>query len=116
MMEKRRANEIYGQIKQRRIDPGILQTTDGPGGDGTDSSSTGFSAKVFPINAFGTKRLEMEYTEELPVEGLTSHFMFPLKPSYGEAETVGELSVTLRVLSDIPIEPLARATAPFRCR
>ncbi|HEY2866766.1 MAG TPA: VWA domain-containing protein, partial [Pyrinomonadaceae bacterium] len=113
MMEKRRANQIYGQIKQRRIDPGILQTTDGPGGDGTDSSSTGFSAKIFPINAFGTKRLEMEYTEELPVEGLTSHFMFPLKPSYGEAETVGELSVTLRVLSDIPIEPLARGDRAF---
>jgi Ca-activated chloride channel family protein len=55
----------------------------------------------------------MEYTEELPVEGLTSHFMFPLKPSYGEAETVGELSVTLRVLSDIPIEPLARGDRAF---
>jgi Ca-activated chloride channel family protein len=108
MMEKRRANQIYGQIKQRRVDPGILQTTDGPGGDGTDSASTGFSAKIFPINAYGTKRLEMEYTEELPIEGLTSHFMFPLKPSYGETQTVAEFNLSLRVLSDLPIEPLNR--------
>ena len=106
MMEKRRANQVYSQIKQRRVDPGILQTTDGPGGDGTSSSSTGFSAKIFPINPYGTKRLEMEYTEELPVEGLMSHFMFPLKPSYGEAQTVGEFNLTLRVLSDMPIEPV----------
>jgi Ca-activated chloride channel family protein len=113
MMEKRRANQIYSQIKQKRVDPGILQTTDGPGGDGTDSASTGFSAKIFPINAYGTKRLEMEYTEELPVEGLTSHFMFPLKPSYGEAQTVGEFNLTLRVVSDLPIEPLARDDNPF---
>ena len=111
MMEKRRANQIYGQIKQRRVDPGILQTTDGA--DGPDSSATGFSAKIFPINAYGTKRLEMEYTEVLPVQGLTSHFMFPLKPSYGEAQTVGEFNLRLRVVSDLPIEPLQRDDNAF---
>ena len=113
MMEKRRANQIYSQIKQRRVDPGILQTTDGPGGDGTDSSATGFSAKIFPINAYGTKRLEMEYTEELPVEGLTSHFTFPLKPSYGEEQTAAEFNLSIRVVSDLPIEPLARDDIAF---
>jgi Ca-activated chloride channel family protein len=113
MMEKRRANQIYGQIKQPKVDPGILQTTDGPGGDGTESSSTGFSAKIFPINAYGTKRLEMEYTEELPVEGLTSHFIFPLRPSYGEAQTVDEFNLSIRVLSDLPIEPVRSDNEPF---
>ena len=113
MMEKRRANQIYGQIKQRQVDPGILQTTDGPGGDHSESSSTGFSAKIFPINPFGTKRLEMEYTEELPVEDLTSHFMFPLRPSYGEAQTVGAFNLSLRVISDFPVLPLMPDNAPF---
>ncbi|HYP49904.1 MAG TPA: VIT and VWA domain-containing protein, partial [Pyrinomonadaceae bacterium] len=101
MMERRRANQIYGEIKQARVDPGILQTTD------ETESSAGFSARIFPINAYGTKRLEMEYTEDLPVENLTSHFTFPLKPAYGETQKVGELNLKIRVLSDYPMTPLA---------
>nr|MDQ3798467.1 VIT and VWA domain-containing protein [Acidobacteriota bacterium] len=100
MMERRRANHIYGEIKQAQIDPGILQTTD------ESESGAGFSAKIFPINAFGTKRLEMEYTEDLPVENLTSRFTFPLKPAYGETQTVSELNLKIRVLSDYAITPL----------
>jgi Ca-activated chloride channel family protein len=71
MMEKQRANQIYESIKHRRTDPGIFQTTD------ADESSQGFSAKIFPITGHGTKRLEMEYTEELPVNGLSSESTFP---------------------------------------
>ncbi|HEX8369845.1 MAG TPA: VIT domain-containing protein [Pyrinomonadaceae bacterium] len=100
MMERRRANQIYGEIKQARVDPGILQATD------ESESSAGFSARIFPINAYGTKRLEMEYTEDLPLENLTSRFMFPLKPAYGEAQTVGELNLKIRVLSDYPLTPV----------
>lgn len=107
MMEKRRANEIYGQIKQRQTDPGILQTTD------ETESSTGFSAKIFPINAYGTKRLEMEYSEVLPVEDLSSHFSFPLKPSYGEVQSVGEFNLSIRVLSNFPISPALYEQSPY---
>ena len=107
MMERRRANQIYGEIKQAQIDPGILQTTD------ETESSAGFSAKIFPINAYGTKRLEMEYTEDLAIENLTSHFTFPLKPSYGEAQTAGELNLKIRVLNDYEFAPLAPENAPY---
>jgi len=94
MMEKHRANAIYESIKAQQVDPGILQTTD------ATESAKGFSAKIFPINSYGTKRLEMEYTEDLAVENLTSHFTFPLKPSYGETQTVGEFNLKIRVLND----------------
>ena len=107
MMEKRRANEIYGEIKRKESDPGILQSTDGPGdGNSDEGTGSGFSAKIVPINSYGTKRLEMEYTEELPIDDLTSHFTFPLKPSYGESQTVGELNLTIHILSDLPISPI----------
>jgi Ca-activated chloride channel homolog len=107
MMEVNRANRIYGEIKQKQIDPGILQTTD------ETSSAKGFSAKIVPINSYGTKRLEMEYTEDLPVENLTSHFTFPLKPSYGEAQTVGELNLKIRVLNDFNFAPLIPEDSPY---
>ncbi|HEV8591651.1 MAG TPA: VIT domain-containing protein [Pyrinomonadaceae bacterium] len=114
MMEKRRAGEIYGDIKRKEADPGLLQSTDGPGDGGGDAGfASGFSAKIVPINAYGTKRLEMEYTEELPVEGLASHFTFPLKPSYGEEQTVGELNLKIHVLSDIPISPIIAEQTPY---
>lgn len=107
MMERRRANRVYGEIKQARIDPGILQATD------ETESAAGFSAKIFPIDPYGTKRLEMEYTEDLPVENLTSHFTFPLKPTYGESQTVGEFNLKIRVLNDFPFAPLQSENLPF---
>ena len=100
MMEKRRANKIYGEIKQQQIDPGLLQQDD------EHEGRSAFSAKVFPIPAYSTKRIEMEYTEYLPVEGLASHFTFPLKPSFGDAQRVDEFNLHLHVLSDYPISPI----------
>lgn len=110
MMEKRRANEIYEQIKQKEIDPGLLQQEDEHGGN------SAFSAKIFPINAFGTKRLEMEYTETLPIESLKTHFTFPLKPAYGEAQRVGELNLRLRVLNDYEFAPILSNNYPLEIK
>lgn len=107
MMERRRANRIYESIKAQQTDPGILQATD----DAT--SAAGFSAKIFPINAYGTKRLEMEYTEDLPVENLASHFTFPLKPSYGERQTVGEFNLKIRVLNDYNFAPVSLENSAY---
>ena len=48
----------------------------------------------------------------LPVENLTSHFSFPLRPSFGQPQRVGELQITVQALSDSPISPLSfRSTA-----
>lgn len=107
MMEKRRANQIYESVKQQQIDPGILQTTD------ETESASGFSAKITPINSYGTKRLELEYTEDLPVENLTSHFNFPLKPTYGETQFVGEFNLKIRVLNDFQFAPIEKSDSPY---
>jgi Ca-activated chloride channel family protein len=100
MMEKRRANKAYSEIKQQQIDPGLLQQDD------EHEGRSAFSAKVFPIPAYGTKRVEMEYTEVLAVESLVSHFTFPLKPSFGDAQRVEEFNLHVHILSDYPIAPI----------
>jgi Ca-activated chloride channel family protein len=100
MMEKRRANKVYSEIKQQQIDPGLLQQDD------EHEGRSAFSAKVFPIPAYGTKRVEIEYTEVLPVDSLVSHFSFPLKPSFGDAQRVEEFNLHIHVLSDYPISPI----------
>ena len=100
MMEKRQANKVYAEIKQQQVDPGLLQQDD------EHEGRSAFSAKVFPIPAYGTKRVELEYTEVLPVDGLASHFTFPLKPSFGDAQRVEEFNLHLHVLSDYSISPI----------
>src|SRR6185503_19628054 len=97
MMEKRRANKAYSEIKQQQVDPGLLQQDD------EHEGHSSFSAKVFPIPAYGTKRVEIEYTEVLPVDNLVSHFTFPLKPSFGDAQRVEEFNLHVHLLSDYPI-------------
>jgi Ca-activated chloride channel family protein len=105
MMEKRRANAVYAELKAPQVDPAILQQ---------DTDTAAFAAKVFPITPYGTKRLELEYTEDLAVENLISRFTFPLKPSFGESQTVGELNLRLRVISDFPISPLETRGYPLQ--
>jgi len=107
MLEKRRANAIYTGIKQQQIDPGLLQQDD------EHEGHSAFSAKVFPIPAYGTKRIEMEYTETLPVEGLASHFSFPLRPSFGDAQRIGELNLHVHIRSDYPVTPLHFDSAAY---
>lgn len=107
MLEKRRANAIYTQLKQPQLDPGLLQQDDEHAG------RAAFNAKVWPLPAYGTKRVELEYTETLPIEGLVSHFTFPLKPSFGDPQHVGEFSLHLRVQNDYPFMPLAPQTQAY---
>ncbi|MBV8856950.1 MAG: VWA domain-containing protein [Acidobacteria bacterium] len=110
MMEKRRAEGVYAAVKQQQVDPGLLEQDDERGG------STAFTAKVFPIPARGTKRVELEYTETLPVDGLSSRFSFPLKPTQGAAQRVGELNLHVRVLSDYPVSTPEFSAASYPVR
>jgi len=100
MMERRRANEIYGEIVAQKIDPGILQIDDDAGG------KTVFSARVFPIPPYGTKRIEIEYTQNLPIENFSSHLTFPLKNSFGAPQTVGKFSLSLCAYSEFPLSSI----------
>src|SRR3984885_8072648 len=53
--------EIYNQLKQQSIDPGLLQMGER---DAEEEKRTSvFSARIVPIPAYGTKRLGVEYHE-----------------------------------------------------
>lgn len=97
IMETRRAEAIYGELTNAQVDPGLLQQDDEHGGN------SAFSVRVFPIPAYGSKRLELEYTEILPIEELTSRFSFPLKPEAGYIQHVNELNIHILVLSNSDI-------------
>jgi Ca-activated chloride channel family protein len=62
-----------------------------------------FSARVVPIPAYGSKRIEMEYQERLGVELGESMFAIPLRPDVYRAQTAGRLSITLEIKSAHPM-------------
>ena len=57
ILERKRAEEIYNQLKQQAVDPGLLQM--GERGSEEAKRTSVFSARIVPIPAFGTKRLEI---------------------------------------------------------
>ncbi len=102
ILERKRAEEMYENIRLQAIDPGLLQMgeTDSDGGRRTSV----FSAKVVPIPPFGAKRVEIEYHQRLPLENLVSYLAIPLKPEAYRQQTVGRLWITLDAQSAHVIE------------
>ena len=95
ILERRRAEEIYQQAKMQAIDPGLLQQ--GERDLDEASRSAVFSARIVPIHAFGTKRLEMEYQQDIPVERFESMLAVPLRPDAYRAQTAAHLWIKLEL-------------------
>ncbi len=101
ILERKRATELYNEIRNEAIDPGLLEsgeiTESNAPGDARHSSE--FSVKVVPIPAYGCKRIEAEYRQNLPLNQLSSEFVFPLKPSTYAPQRVGKLSISIEIRS-----------------
>jgi Ca-activated chloride channel family protein len=97
ILERKRAGEIYNELKQQSIDPGLLQQ--GEQGSEEAKRSAVFSAHIVPIPAYGTKRLEFEYHETIPVENLKSYFAIPLRPDAYQAQVARHLKITFELNS-----------------
>jgi hypothetical protein len=101
ILERRRAEEIYDALKRQAIDPGLLQM--GERGAEEARRSQVFSAHIVPIPGFGTKRLELEYHETLPVENLETLFAVPLHPDAYQAQSAAHLIIDFELHSQHPI-------------
>ncbi|MBI3890579.1 MAG: VWA domain-containing protein [Candidatus Wallbacteria bacterium] len=93
ILERARARMHYENLTANKIDPGLLEKS-----EHAEESNT-FSVKVFPIPAYGCKRIEMEYTQELPVSGDRSELVYPLKPARYRSLSAGVFSLRYRLSS-----------------
>jgi Ca-activated chloride channel family protein len=105
ILERKRAKAIYQQLKSQAIDPGLLEQ----GEHGADEArrSSIFSAHIVPIPAYGTKRLEIEYHQHLPVEAGKSYFLLPLKPDAYAGQKTARLSIRFELHSAARIKDFA---------
>lgn len=97
ILERKRAEEIYENLKMQQIDPGLLQV--GERGSDEARRTAVFSARIVPIPGHGTKRMEIEYHESIPVENLASLFALPLRPDAYHALTAGRLKISFELHS-----------------
>ena len=100
IMQRHRARRIYEELRAQMVDPGLMES-------GDEENVNRFSCRVFPIPAFGTKRIELTYTQVLPVESEKLYFYFPSKPTQHEAQRAGRFAFHLSFNSDAPFgEPV----------
>lgn len=102
VLERKRAEEIYITARNQAIDPGLLQA-----GERTDDPATTtslFTAKISPIPAFGTKRVELEYHQRLAVNAFKQVFVLPLKPDAYGKQTAAHLSIHYELASSHAFE------------
>jgi Ca-activated chloride channel family protein len=97
ILERKRAEEIYTQARMQAIDPGLLQMGERDVDEARQAAL--FSAKIVPIRSFGSKRMEIEYQEDLPVEQFETLFAVPLRPDAYKALTAGKLTIHLELNS-----------------
>jgi len=102
ILEKNRARAIYEEITRQRIDPGLLQQGEEEYGADRPSSSRPsahslFSVRVAPIPAYGTKRVELQFHQEVPYINAIGEFRLALRPSTGEPSVAAHFSVNIHL-------------------
>jgi Ca-activated chloride channel family protein len=101
ILERKRAEEMYEEAKSQAIDPGLLEAGERDGSDAKQDST--FTAKITPIPAWGTKRLELEYHQKLTVDGFRQGFVFPLTPAQYAQQRAGTLKIHFELHSTTPL-------------
>jgi len=104
ILEKQRARAIYRELTTQRIDPGLLQQgeedEEAPGEgapSGRPSGGALFSVHVAPIPPWATKRLELQFQQDVPLVRRQGEFRLALKPPDGEPPVAGTLTVRVRL-------------------
>jgi Ca-activated chloride channel family protein len=93
ILDSREARRVYEDIVRRMRDPGLLEYI----------GRNLFRARVFPIPANGEKRVQISYTEVLKSDGGLIKYLYPLSTERFSRDPLEDVSVSVRIESQIPI-------------
>ncbi len=99
---KEEARRIYDNIVRRRLDPALLEYI------GRDL----FQASIFPIDPGDTRRVEIEYTEILPVDNGLVRYVYPLSTEKFSAKPLENVAVTVDISSADAIKAIYSPSHP----
>jgi len=86
VVEKEQGRKTFEAIVRRRVDPGLLEMTEG----------NNFRMRVFPLPAMGTRRVVLAFEEELTDKGSFDLYVLPLKIN----EAIAKFSVRAEVIKN----------------
>jgi Ca-activated chloride channel family protein len=89
ILEAGEARQIYEDIVRRRRDPALLEYV----GRGA------VQARIFPIPPGGSRKVELEYSQVLPVENGLVRYVYPLNTEKFSARPLEDVSVRVEVRS-----------------
>lgn len=93
VLSAEKARQIYEDIVRSQRDPALLEYI----GRGA------FQASIFPIDAGGERRVELEYTQVLTADNGLVKFSYPLNTEKFSALPLEEVSVTVELETSTPI-------------
>lgn len=88
ILEANAARQQYEAIVRQMVDPGLLEYAD----------HKTVRARIFPIPAHGTKKVELEYTQLLKAENGLLKYSFPLKAKGGD-DPVEQIKIDVKLQS-----------------
>ncbi|MGB3088177.1 MAG: VIT domain-containing protein, partial [Phycisphaerae bacterium] len=100
LLEKEKARKVYEEIVRRMKDPGLLEYMDG----------TLLRLRIYPVPARGTQKVELEYTEVVPLDDGLAEYVFPLRTGEKASRTLDDFTVAVRIKSATPIKSVYSPT------
>ena len=89
-VEKAKATQVFEEIEQRRVDPGILERVEG----------NNFRTRIYPIPSSGTRTISVSYEQELPIE--KGSFRYRLPMDFKESIEQFSVNATVRQITEMP--------------
>lgn len=87
ILEWEEARRLYESIVRERKDPALLEY----------AGRNAFRARIYPIPAWGEKRIELEYTEVLNREGSLVKYVYPLNTERFSSRPLEDVRVSVRI-------------------
>jgi len=96
VLDKDEARRIYESIVRRRSDPALLEYV----------GRNAFQASIYPISAWGEKRVQLGYSEVLHAERGLIHYVYPLNTERFSSLPLEEVVITIDLQSHVPIKAI----------
>ena len=94
------ARQIYEDIVRERRDPALLEYV----------GQAAVQARIFPIPAGGSRRIDLEYSQVLEVENGMVKYIYPLNTEKFSSQPLENCSIKIELLSKLPLRSLYSPT------
>jgi len=96
VLDRDEARRVYEQIVREQRDPALLEYV----------GRNAFKARIYPIPAYGEKRVELEYTEVLAQDHGLVRYVYPLNTEKFSTRPLEDVSVSVRIASRRPLQAI----------